>query len=216
VADAIAGIGAGASSFSDWWAYKMEVVDAIPTNGAIMHKAGVLTTFNSDSDELARRLNTEAGKAVRYGGLAETEALKFVTFNAAKQLRIDNRVGSLEVGKDADFVIWNANPLSPRAVALETWIDGKRYFDRDRDARLRQEAAAERQRLIAKALPARLARLNAGRPAAAEAANANIAPPTVSDLLAYLTLQRALHHDNQYRGDYWSGGNWHECTEDAR
>lgn len=217
VADAIASIGAGASTFTDWWAYKMEVIDAIPTNGAILHKAGVLTTFNSDSDELARRLNVEAGKAVRYGGIAETEALKFVTLNAAKQLRIDNRVGSLEVGKDADFVIWNANPLSPQARADETWVDGQRYFDRTTDARLRDEAQQERTRLIAKALPARLARMSIGSPRPTDAgARPNAAPSEVHEVFAFLALQRALHLENQYRGEYWNGGTWHECTEDGR
>jgi imidazolonepropionase-like amidohydrolase len=220
VADAIASIGAGGSTFSDWWAYKMEVVDAIPTNGALMYHAGVLTTFNSDSDELARRLNTEAGKAVRYGGVPETEALKFVTYNAAKQLRIDNRVGSLEVGKDADFVIWNANPLSPQARAEQTWIEGQRYYDIDTDKRLRTEAQVERQRLMAKALPVRLARLAApaGRPGVpgAPGGDAPAGPPTITDVLAFMALHRAMHQDNAYRGEYWNGGNWHECTEDAR
>jgi len=220
VADAIASIGAGGSTFSDWWAYKMEVVDAIPTNGALMYHAGVLTTFNSDSDELARRLNTEAGKAVRYGNVPETEALKFVTYNAAKQLRIDNRVGSLEVGKDADFVIWSANPLSPQARAEQTWIEGQRYYDLDTDKRLRAEAQAERKRLLAKALPVRLARLAApaGRPGAPgmPGSDAPAGPPTITDVLAFMALHRAMHQDNAYRGEYWTGGNWHECTEDAR
>ncbi len=224
VADAIASIGAGGSTFSDWWAYKMEVVDAIPTNGALMYHAGVLTTFNSDSDELARRLNSEAGKAVRYGGVPETEALKFVTNNAAKQLRIDNRVGSLEVGKDADFVIWNANPLSPQARAEQTWIEGQRYFDIETDKRLRAEAATERQRLLAKALPVRLARLAAataragapGAPGSGPGSDPPAGPPTITDVLAFMALHRAMHQDNAYRGEYWNGGTWHECTEDAR
>ncbi len=112
VADAIADHGAGASSFSDWWAYKMEVMDAIPDNGAIMDEVGVLVSFNSDSDELARRMNTEAAKAMRYGGMPAERALLFVTLNPAKQLAIDHRVGSLEAGKDADFAVWSAPPLS--------------------------------------------------------------------------------------------------------
>ncbi|MEM7012438.1 MAG: amidohydrolase family protein, partial [Verrucomicrobiota bacterium] len=156
VADALAEIGAGGSSFSDWWAYKFEVYDAIPYNGAIMHRAGVLTSFNSDSNELATRLNTEAAKAVKYGGVSEEEALKFVTINPAKQLRIDDRVGSLEVGKDADFVIWSASPLSSYARAEQTWIDGRKYFDLETDQQLRETALAERERLIAKALPQRV------------------------------------------------------------
>ncbi len=218
VADAMASIGAGGSTFSDWWGYKMEVIDAIPTNGVLMHKAGVLTTFNSDSDELARRLNTEAAKAVKYGGLSENEALKFVTINAAKQLRIDNRVGSLEVGKDADFVIWSDNPLSTNARAEQTWIEGARYFDLKMDADLRKSARLERARIMAKAMPARLARLsgpsinaNAGtRPATTDA------PPSVSELMEYMALQRWLHEQGQIHDGYWSGGAWHECTEDAR
>jgi imidazolonepropionase-like amidohydrolase len=219
VADAMASIGAGGSTFSDWWGYKMEVIDAIPTNGVLMHKAGVLTTFNSDSDELARRLNTEAAKAVKYGGLSENEALKFVTINAAKQLRIDNRVGSLEVGKDADFVIWSDNPLSTKARAEQTWIEGARYFDLKADADLRESARLERARIVAKAMPARLARLsgplgsapNAGtRPAMTDA------PPSVSELMEYMALQRWLHDQGQIHDGYWSGGAWHECTEDAR
>ncbi|MEK7251282.1 MAG: amidohydrolase, partial [Bacteroidota bacterium] len=112
VADVMAKHGAGASSFSDWWAYKLEVYDAIPYNGALMYEQGVVVSFNSDSDELARRMNWEAAKAVKYGGVPETEALKFVTLNPAKQLKVDNKVGSLEIGKDADFVVWNGNPLS--------------------------------------------------------------------------------------------------------
>ena len=159
VADAIAEIGAGGSSFSDWWAYKFEVYDAIPFNGALLHQAGVLTSFNSDSNELATRLNTEAAKAVKYGGLPEEEALKFVTINPAKQLRIDDRVGSLEPGKDADFVIWNGHPLSSFSHAEQTWIDGRKYFDLETDRALQESAIAERERLIARALPERITAL---------------------------------------------------------
>jgi imidazolonepropionase-like amidohydrolase len=217
VADAIASIGAGGSSFSDWWGYKMEVVDAIPFNGALMHRAGVLTSFNSDSDELARRLNTEAAKAVKYGGLSETEALNFVTINPAKQLRIDNRVGSLEVGKDADFVIWSAHPLSTEARAEQTWIDGARYFDRSSDATLRDGARRERERLVTKALPIRLARLAQPPGGTRPSAEAPGTPqPLVRELMEYLAMQSWLHQTNQYREGYWEGGAWHECTEDAR
>ncbi len=224
VADAIASIGAGGSTFSDWWGYKMEAFDAIPTNGVLMHKAGVLTTFNSDSDELARRLNTEAAKAVKYGGISQTEALKFVTINAAKQLRIDNRVGSLEVGKDADFVIWSANPLSTFARAEQTWIEGARYFDLKTDGDLRESARLERARIVAKAMPARLARLSgpAGAPPAGAGAQgtprpgADMPPSSVSELMEYMAFQRWLHAAGQIHDGYWSGGAWHECTEDAR
>ena len=148
----IAAHGAGASTFSDWWAFKVEAYDAIPYNGALMHEAGVLVTFNSDSNELARRLNTEAAKAVKYGGVDEVEALKFVTLNAAKQLAIDPYVGSLENGKDADFVIWNGHPLSTYTKCEQTWIDGRKYFDVDEDKMMRIEVKKERTRLIQKLL----------------------------------------------------------------
>jgi N-acetylglucosamine-6-phosphate deacetylase len=152
VADAIAAHGAGASSFSDWWAYKVEVMDAIPYSGTLMNQVGVNVSFNSDSSELARRMNTEASKAVRYGGLDPHEALKFVTINPAWQLRIDHRTGSLKPGKDADFVIWSDDPLSTYARCEQTWIEGARYFDVADDRRLRESIASERQRLVQKIL----------------------------------------------------------------
>jgi N-acetylglucosamine-6-phosphate deacetylase len=152
VADAIARHGAGGSSFSDWWAYKFEVFDAIPYNGALLHNAGVVVSFNSDNAELARRLNLEAAKAVKYGGVAAEEALKFVTLNPARQLRIDNRVGSLEVGKDADLVVWSASPLSTYSRPEQTWVDGRRYFDIEEDQKLRQEAAELHARLVQRVL----------------------------------------------------------------
>jgi len=152
VASEMATHGVGGSAFSDWWAYKFEVYDAIPYAGAIMHNAGVLMSFNSDSDELARRMNTEAAKAVRYGGVEPAEALKFITINPAKQLAIDDRVGSIEVGKDADFVIWSASPLSTLARCEQTWIDGRQMFSIESDLAMQQAARAERQRLIQRAL----------------------------------------------------------------
>ncbi len=148
VAPEIARHGAGASSFSDWWAYKFEVYDAIPHNGALLHEAGVLTTFNSDSNEMARRLNLEAAKAVKYGGVPREQAIQFVTLNAARQLRVDDRIGSLEEGKDADFVIWSGDPLSTYSRCLETWIDGKRMFSRVEDARLRERDRLRKNELI--------------------------------------------------------------------
>ena len=166
VADEIAKIGAGASTFSDWWAYKMEVADAIPHNGAMMAREGVVVSFNSDSDELARRLNTEAAKAVKYGGLDEISALDLVTRNPARQLRVDSRVGALEPGMDADFVVWSASPLSTFARVEQTWIDGRRYFDREADLAERHRIEVERERLIAKALPERVKALAAKPPAA--------------------------------------------------
>jgi imidazolonepropionase-like amidohydrolase len=151
VADEMATHGAMGSSFSDWWAYKFEVIDAIPYNGYLMWDRGVTVSYNSDSDELARRLNTEAAKAVKYGGVPREEAIKFVTLNPAKQLRIDDRVGSLEVGKDADFAIWSGSPLSPYSHCEQTWIEGRKYFDRAEDLAGREALAKERAALIAKA-----------------------------------------------------------------
>jgi imidazolonepropionase-like amidohydrolase len=151
VADEIARHGAGASGFSDWWAYKVEVFDAIPYAFPLMRERGVLVSFNSDSDELARRLNLEAAKAVKYGQVPPADALAFVTSNPARQLGIADRVGSLEVGKDGDFVVWSGDPLSTSTLALETWIDGKKYFDRAADLAARPQHEAERAALVAKA-----------------------------------------------------------------
>ncbi len=149
VAHEIAAHGAGASTFSDWWAYKIEAYDAIPYNGAIMHDDGVVVSFNSDNGDLARRLNLEAAKAVKYGSLAEPDALAFVTINSAIQLGIDDRVGSLEVGKDADFVIWTGNPLSVYSRVVSTFIEGRKVFDRELDLEMRANIVAEKERLIA-------------------------------------------------------------------
>ena len=147
VADEIAAHGAGASTFSDWWAYKVEAEDAIPYNPTIMHKRGVVVSINSDSAEHARRLNTEAAKSLHWGGLTDDEALAFVTINPAKQLRIDNRVGSLEAGKDADVVIWNKHPLSTYAIVDRVYIDGTTYYDRVADERRLTDARSEKSRL---------------------------------------------------------------------
>jgi imidazolonepropionase-like amidohydrolase len=152
VADVMARHGVAGSTFSDWWAYKLEVYDAIPYNGALMHEQGVLTTFNSDSDELARRLNLEGAKAVKYGNVSEEEALRFMTINGAKQLRVDRLVGSLEEGKDADFVIWSGHPLSTYTSCEQTWVDGRRYFDREEDRTMQAEVQRQRNALIQKAL----------------------------------------------------------------
>jgi len=152
VAEAIGKHGAGASSFSDWWAYKVEVMDAIPHNGSLMADVGVNVSFNSDSSELARRMNTEASKAVRYGGMDPHEALKLVTINPAWQLRIDHRTGSLEQGKDGDFVIWNGDPLSTYTRCQQTWIEGRCYYDINEDRTLREQAEHEHQRLVQKVL----------------------------------------------------------------
>lgn len=148
VADEIAEHGVMASAFADWWAYKLEVFDAIPYAGSMLHKNGVIVSFNSDDREMARRLNQEAAKAVRYGGVSPEDALKFVTLNPAKQLRIDQYVGSLEVGKQADFVIWSGDPLSTQTRCLQTWIDGRKYFDVESDLQARKQVELVRSALI--------------------------------------------------------------------
>ena len=150
VADHIAKHGAGASTFSDWWNYKYEVIDAIPYNGALMSKNGVNVSFNSDDSELARRLNTEALKAVKYGNLSEEEALKLITINPAKQLKIDKWVGSLEEGKDADIVVWDAPPLSIYSHVEETWIDGIKYWSILENQDLEKRDSELRKKLIQK------------------------------------------------------------------
>ena len=150
VADKMKAHGANASTFSDWWAYKVEVTDAIPYNAYIMNKVGLNVAINSDDAEMARRLNQEAAKSVKYGGLTEEEALRMVTINPAKMLHIDDRVGSIKVGKDADLVLWSDNPLSIYAKAEKTMVDGTIYFDREKDAAMRKQVLAERTRLINK------------------------------------------------------------------
>jgi imidazolonepropionase-like amidohydrolase len=152
IAEAMHRHGVGGSSFSDWWAYKIEVYDAIPTNGALLQEAGVLVSFNSDSPELARRLNTEAAKAVKYGGVSPEEALKFVTSNPARQLGILGSVGTLEPGKDADLALWSGPPLSTFSVCEQTWIDGRRMFDRTEDLARRSGLEAMREALIQRVL----------------------------------------------------------------
>jgi imidazolonepropionase-like amidohydrolase len=150
VADKMKLHGAAASTFSDWWNYKMEVVDAIPYNAYIMQKVGLNVAINSDDAEMARRLNQETAKGVKYGGLTEEEAWKMVTINPAKMLHVDNKTGSIKVGKDADLVVWSDNPLSIYAKAEKTIVDGIIYFDRDKDAAMRVQNKNEKARLIAK------------------------------------------------------------------
>lgn len=142
--------GANASTFSDWWAYKMEVEDAIPYNAAIMQKVGLNVAINSDDAEMARRLNQEAGKIVKYGGVTEEQALKMVTLNPAKMLHIEDKVGSLKVGKDGDVVVWTDNPLSIYAKSLYTIVDGTIYFDREKDQQMEKQIDMERNRLVKK------------------------------------------------------------------
>jgi imidazolonepropionase-like amidohydrolase len=150
VADEIAAAGTGASTFSDWWAYKVEAYDAIPYNAAIMTRRGVIVSVNSDDAEEATHLNQEAAKTMKYGGLTHEEALKLVTLNPAIQLGIDKRVGSIDVGKDADLVVYNHDPLSAYAVVQETLIDGRVYFDRKRDISEREAREKEKKALMEK------------------------------------------------------------------
>lgn len=155
VADKMKAHGAAGSTFSDWWAYKNEVAEAIPYNGKLMHEVGLVTGFNSDDEEMARRLNQEAGKAVTYGKVSEEDALKFVTLNPAKMLHVDNRIGSLKAGKDADVVIWSADPLSIYAVCEKTYVDGVPYWDLSKDAENQKAMKAETGRLIQKMIDAK-------------------------------------------------------------
>jgi imidazolonepropionase-like amidohydrolase len=154
VADYVRDYSGGGSGFTDWWAFKQEVQDAIPAGLPLMQKVGATTSFNSDSNNLARFMNVEAAKAVRYGrevgGFTEAQALRFVTLNPAKQLRIDDRVGKLQNGYDADVVVWTRSPLSTFSLVEATFVDGKLLFSREMDAQARKRIASERDRLIAK------------------------------------------------------------------
>ncbi len=150
VADKMKAHGSNASTFSDWWAYKIEVTDAMAYNATIMQREGLNVCINSDDAEQARHLNQEAAKSVKYGGMSEEDAFKMCTLNPAKALHVADRVGSIREGKDADLVLWSDNPLSIYAKPEKTIVDGIVYFDIDRDARLRKSIAAERNRLIQK------------------------------------------------------------------
>ena len=149
VADKMAAHGAGGSTFSDWWGYKWEVRYAIPYNAALMQQAGVVVAINSDDAEMSRRLNQEAAKAVKYGNVSEEDALKMITLNPARLLHLDERMGSIRTGKDADLVLWSDHPLSVYAMAETTWVEGVPYFSRDRDQELRDTITTERARIIA-------------------------------------------------------------------
>ena len=167
VADKMKKHGANASTFSDWFAYKLEVADAIAQNASIMHKVGLNVAINSDDAEMARRLNQEAAKSIKFG-LSEEEALKMVTINPATMLHVNNRVGSIKTGKDADLVLWNNNPLSIYAIAQYTMVDGIVYFDRQHDLKLREEAQQERNRLIQKLSGEKRGGASMARPVPAE------------------------------------------------
>jgi imidazolonepropionase-like amidohydrolase len=154
IAPQMAAHGVGGSTFIDWWAFKHEAIDAIAFNPALMHESGVLTGLHSDNPELARRMNLEAAKAVRYGNVDPHDALKMITAFPADQLGVGNRTGRLAEGFDADFVIWNGPPLSVYSLAEQTWVDGRRYFDREADRRMRDRLADERAELMALVLDA--------------------------------------------------------------
>lgn len=152
VADKMKAHGAGASTFADWWAYKFEVLDAIPYNAAMMTNLGIVTAINSDDAEMGRRLNQEAAKTIKYGGMTEEEAWKMVTLNPAKLLHLDDRLGSLKVGKDADLVLWSTNPLQIDALVEKTIIDGEILYDRSQNDDLNARNQREKARLISKML----------------------------------------------------------------
>jgi imidazolonepropionase-like amidohydrolase len=149
IADQIKAHEAAASVFSDWWDYKYEVYEGITYNAALIMSQGVLTCLHSDDAEMGRRLNQEAGKIMKYGGISEIDALKLVTLNPAKILHLDDRIGSIKEGKDADLVLWTDYPLSVYAHASKTMIDGTIYFDEIQDAKLKEQIDNERNRIIA-------------------------------------------------------------------
>jgi imidazolonepropionase-like amidohydrolase len=152
IADQIAANGAAASVFSDWWDYKYEVYEGIAYNAALLLSQGVLVCINSDDAEMGRRLNQEAAKIMKYGGISETEALKLITINPAIMLHLGDRTGSIKVGKDADLVLWTDNPLSVYANANKTMVDGTFYFDEEQDAKMKEQIDSERNRIIANIL----------------------------------------------------------------
>ena len=168
VADDLAAAGVGASTFSDWWAYKVEAFDATPYNAALMTRRGVVVSINSDDAEEATHLNQEAAKSMKFGGLSHDEALKLVTLNPAMQLGIDKRVGSIDAGKDADLVIYNHDPLSAYAVVQKTLVDGRVYFDRERDLAGRASVEKEKKALLEKEKKAAEKKPDAAGPKPAE------------------------------------------------
>ena len=147
--------GVGGSTFADWWAYKFEVNDAIPYNAALMQSQGVMVSINSDDAEMSRRLNQEASKAVKYGNVPEEEAWNFVTLNPAKLLQVDDKVGSIKIGKDADVVLWSDNPLSIYAKAEKTVVDGTIFYDLDKENETLATIQKQRSELINSLLEAK-------------------------------------------------------------
>lgn len=188
VAPEIARHGAGASTFADFWSYKMEAFDAIPYNTALMTRAGIVVSINSDSDERARRLNIDAAKMMKYGDLTEDEALKLITINPAQQLGVEARVGSIDIGKDADLAVWNAHPLSVYARVDLTFVDGEIFFDRQADLARRPELERER---------AELEKHEANRPPSGGAS-----PPAPNERRPTASLEADDAHDAAQKVDY--------------
>jgi imidazolonepropionase-like amidohydrolase len=201
VADKMKEHGASVSTFSDWWAYKMEVQDAIAYNATIMQKVGLNVCINSDDAEQARHLNQEAAKSVKYGGMSEDDAFKMVTLNPAKALHVADRVGSIKEGKDADLVLWNDNPLSIYAVPQKTIVDGIVYFDIDRDAELRKNISAERNRLVQKLI--------------AEKRSGSAMAPATPSFHVELSCGDHGHHDGLLTVDEQDGDDGKSATNQA-
>ena len=209
VADDIAKDGVGGSTFADWWGYKFEVYDAIPDNAAIMHDQGVLTSVNSDSADLARRLNTEAAQVDEIwrhvaGGGVEVGHDQFGATVAHR-----SKTGSLETGKDADFVIWNGNPLSNYTSVKQTWIEGRKYFDRAEDAESRKAFAAQREALVQKALTERLKEIGSGKEDDSDKKGNEKEP---SSKISHQQRDR----DRELEGLYGSGRDKHTCIGGRR
>jgi imidazolonepropionase-like amidohydrolase len=216
VAQEINEVDAGASTFADWWGYKVEVIDAIPNNAALMLRQGVNVSLNSDSQDLGRRLNTEAAKSVRYGNLSETEALKLVTLNPAKQLRIDSEVGSIEVGKSADLVLWNRPPLSTLARPETVWIDGRVYFDHATEEQELSRVEADRAALIQFALPELVQMLkhkSDDEKLAPDLAKPDLAKPMIGLAQTWHTTKHWPSIWMAKRGLYHNGEASHFCTD---
>jgi imidazolonepropionase-like amidohydrolase len=201
VAKEIAAHGAGASTFADWWGYKVEAVDAIPYNAALMTRKGVVASINSDDAELSRHLNTEAAKSIKWGGLTDDEALALVTINPAKQLRIDSRAGSLEVGKDADVVLWNHHPLSTQAIVDRAYIDGVVYYDRLKD--LDRIAGIEREKGATRTAPAATNGASA-TPSSAAPSSATASSPMPSSATQTVTPVEPLTIRTNASGPAWA------------
>ena len=203
VADEIAAHGAGGSTFSDWWSFKIEAFEAIPYNAALMADRGVLTSLNSDEANLARRMHQEAAKTVNYGGLSPEQALALVTINPARQLKIDDRVGSLRPGKDADIVVWSGDPLSVYSVVEQTFVDGQLRYSRSADSEHQARVAAARELLVAELRRQEAGDKPAGGSAAGSPASGN-GPATATET-APAEKQAAPVNPPPPRADYVFG-----------